>query len=35
MNYAAAPTGVTTLFVPVLALALVYLFVIGICRGVL
>lgn len=35
VNYAVAPVGVTTILVPVLALVLVYLFVIAICRGVL
>ncbi|QVQ50762.1 FtsX-like permease family protein [Spiractinospora alimapuensis] len=35
VNYAAAPLGVTTFLVPVLSLVLVYLFVIGMCRGVL
>ena len=34
-NYAAAPWGVATVLVPVLALALVYVFVVAICRGVL
>ena len=34
-NYAEAPIGFATLVVPVLALILVYLFVILICRGVL
>jgi putative ABC transport system permease protein len=35
VNYAAAPWGVATVLVPVLALALVYVFVVAICRGVL
>lgn len=35
VNYAEAQPGVTTILVPVLALALVYLLVIAICRGVL
>lgn len=35
VNYATAPLGLTTILVPVLALLLVYLFVIGMCRGVL
>jgi putative ABC transport system permease protein len=35
VNYAEAPWGVATVLVPVLALALVYLFVVAICRGVL
>lgn len=34
-NYAEAPIGIATVVVPVLALILVYLFVILICRGVL
>ncbi|MFI6578858.1 FtsX-like permease family protein [Nocardiopsis sp. NPDC050513] len=35
VNYAEAPLGLTTILVPLISLALVYLFVIGICRGVL
>lgn len=35
VNYAEAPPSVTTILVPVLALVLVYLFVVAICRGVL
>ena len=35
VDYAEAPPGLATVLVPVLALALVYLFVIGLCRGVL
>lgn len=35
LNYAEASSGVTSVLVPLIALALVYLFVIGICRGVL
>lgn len=34
VNYAEAPLGVTTILVPALALALVYLFVVAICRRV-
>ncbi|MCG5220830.1 FtsX-like permease family protein [Streptosporangium soli] len=34
-NYAEAPPSVTAILVPVLALGLVYLFVVAICRGVL
>ena len=34
-NYATAPVGWTTFVVPLVALALVYLIVMGICRGVL
>ncbi|WP_025273140.1 FtsX-like permease family protein [Haloglycomyces albus] len=34
VNYADAPVGWTTFVVPVVALALVYLFVVGICRRV-
>ncbi|WP_051704558.1 FtsX-like permease family protein [Glycomyces sp. NRRL B-16210] len=34
VNYAEAPLGLSTFLVPVLALALVYVFVVGICRRV-
>ncbi|WP_306366650.1 FtsX-like permease family protein [Nocardiopsis sp. CC223A] len=35
VNYGEAPPGITTFLVPLLALALVYLFVVLVCRGVL
>ena len=35
VNYAEAPVGAATVLVPVIALALVYLVVVAICRGVL
>ncbi|GAB3736193.1 ABC transporter permease [Nocardiopsis nanhaiensis] len=35
VNYAEAPTGPLTFLVPVIALAVVYLFVMALCRGVL